>query len=103
GIDLHLHAAITEYAFGDHRDHVDALYRGGNDEWGRLVIGISCSCANGGDKVVRAAYDAAVPLSVAIQKRNNGISAGHGAVEHEVRESAQELHGAHFGTVAISP
>ena len=37
------------------------------------------------------AHDAAIPFAVAIEKGNHGISASHGAIQHDVRIDANEL------------
>src|ERR1700693_4181370 len=90
-VDLSLDAAVAEDAFGDDGDHVDAPYLRGDDEWGGLVVGISRAGSDGGDEIVGAAHDAAVPLPITIEKRNDGIAARHGAVEYDMRIDAHQL------------
>ena len=90
-VDLHLDAAIAEDAFGDDGDHVDALHLRGDDERRGLVVGISRAGADGGDEIVRAAHDAAIPLAIAIEEGNDRIAARHGAIEHNMRIDAHQL------------
>ncbi len=64
---------------------------GRDDEWGGLVIGISRAGADGGDEILRAGHDAAIPFAIAIEEGNHGIAARHGAIEHDMRIDADQL------------
>ena len=70
GIDLHLDAAIAKDPFSDYRDHIQALHMGRNNEWGGLVIGIGCACADCSYEVIRTTYDTSIPLTIAIEEGN---------------------------------
>ena len=91
GIDLQLHAAVTEDALGHHRHHIDALHFGRNDERCGLVVRIGRARADGGDELVRAVHDVPIPFALDIQEWNERVTARDGLVENHVRIDAHEL------------
>ena len=90
GVDLHLDAAVTEDAFGHHRDHVDAVDLGGHDERRRLVVGIGGAGADGGDENARLVNDLAVPVAGGLE-RHQPPAMGHRALQHNMRIDAHQF------------
>src|ERR1700719_2375807 len=90
-VDLYLDAAVAEDAFGDDGDHVDALHLRRDDERRGLVVGIRRAGADGGDEIVGAAHDAAIPLAITIEKRNDRIAARHRSIEYDMWIDAHQL------------
>src|SRR6202035_2429047 len=73
-IDLYLDPAVAEDALRDDCDHVNALYRGRNDERGRFIVGVCGARANRRDKGVRTTHNVAIPFTIAIKQRDDRIA-----------------------------
>src|SRR5207244_11662202 len=78
----------------------NALHFGRNDERGRFVIGISCARTDGGNEIRWPAHDVAVPFAIAVEERDDGFAARHGAIENHVRIEPNQLPIATAVTVA---
>src|ERR1700676_956245 len=91
GINLQLHAAITENPFGHHRDHIDARDFRRNNKWRGLVIRIRCTRANRGHKRLLAAPERAVPLAGLFKKGNKCVAARYCALQHHMGIEPHQL------------
>ena len=91
GVDLQLHAAITENSLGDDRDHVYARDFRRNDEGRRLVIGIGGARANRGHKRIFSADQRTVPLARFSEEGHNCVATSDCAIEHDVRIETHQL------------
>ena len=84
GVDLHFHTAVREYSFGHHRDRVDPLVLGRDDERSRLVIGIRGASARSNEA---RRNDRSRCLS---GERHDGVSTLDGSLENNDRIHASE-------------
>src|SRR6202521_1170645 len=91
GVDLQLHAAITENALGHDRDHIDACDLRRNNKGSRLVIRIRCTRANRGHEGFLAAQERAVPLAGLFKKGYKRIAARYCALQYHVGIEAHQL------------
>ncbi len=89
-VDLHLDAAIAENPFGHDRDHVDAVDFRGHDEGCRLVIGISCSRADGGDEHAGFMHELAVPIAAGLEW-HQPPTMRYRSLQHDVRIDTHQL------------
>ncbi len=69
-VDLHLHAAIAEHAFGHDGHHVDAVMFGRHDERRRLVIRVGRGRADTGNERRRLEIERPVPVFLFRQERH---------------------------------
>ena len=91
GIDLQLDAAIRINALGHDRDHVDAVYLGGDDKRCRLIVGISGTGANGRDDRRWCVEDVAAPFTRPTHKRHDLAAILQCPFEQDMRIDADQF------------